>query len=77
MEHRIGVARPKEEVWAVLCDVATWPQWNPMYPEISGRFLVSAPLSLGEKVGERLSHRARMPHTTNSCIRREEVPTRR
>ncbi len=53
VEHRIGVARPKEQVWAVLSDLAAWPQWNPMYPEISGRFLVSAPLSLGEQVGGR------------------------
>ena len=54
VEHRIGVARPKEQVWAVLMDTAAWREWNPMYPEISGKLLVSAPLSLTEKVGERV-----------------------
>lgn len=53
VEHRIGVARPKEQVWAVLSDTSAWRNWNPMYPEVSGRFLVSAPLSLSERVGDR------------------------
>ena len=53
VEHRIGVARPKEQVWAVLSDLPAWREWNPMYPEASGRLLVSAPLSLTETVGER------------------------
>ena len=53
VEHRIGVARPAAEVWAVLYDLPTWREWNPMYPEISGKFLVSAPLSITEKVGDR------------------------
>ena len=52
IEHRIGVARPKEEVWAVLCDLAAWKDWNPMYPEVAGKLLISAPLSVTEKVGE-------------------------
>jgi hypothetical protein len=53
VEHRIGVARPKEQVWAVLSDLPAWKDWNPMYPEIAGRLLISAPLTLTEKVGER------------------------
>ena len=53
IEHRIGVARPAPQVWAILSDVATWKDWNPMYPEITGKLLISAPLSLTEAVGER------------------------
>ena len=53
IEHRIGVARPAAQVWAVLSDLSAWKDWNPMYPEISGRLLISAPLSVTEKVGER------------------------
>lgn len=53
IEHRIGVARPKEQVWAVLSDLPAWNSWNPMYPEITGRLLISAPLELAERAGER------------------------
>jgi hypothetical protein len=53
VEHRIGVARPKEQVWAVLSDLPAWKGWNPMYPEITGRLLISAPLEVAEKVGDR------------------------
>ena len=51
IEQRIGVPRSKEQVWAVLCDLPAWKDWNPMYPEVSGKLLVSAPLHLVEKVG--------------------------
>ena len=53
VEHRIGVARPKEQVWAVLCDLSAWKDWNPMYPAISGKLLISAPLNMTETVGGR------------------------
>ena len=53
IEHRIGVQRPKEEIWAVLSDLDAWKDWNPMYTQASGKLLVSAPLHLVEKVGER------------------------
>ena len=53
IEHRIGVARQAAEVWAVLSDLPAWKDWNPMYPAISGKLLISAPLSLTEKVGAR------------------------
>ena len=53
VEHRIGVSRPAAQVWAVLSDLAAWKDWNPMYPEVSGRLLISAPLTLTEKVGDR------------------------
>ena len=53
IEYRIGVQRPVEQVWAVLYDLPTWTDWNPMYPVAQGRLLISAPLTLTEKVGER------------------------
>ena len=53
VEHRIGVSRPKEQIWAVLSDVDAWKAWNPMYPQVSGKLLISAPLNLTEKVGDR------------------------
>ena len=53
IEHRIGVSRPAAQVWAVLSDLAAWKDWNPMYPAVSGKLLISAPLELTETVGER------------------------
>jgi hypothetical protein len=53
VEHRIGVARRKEEVWAVLADFQSWGAWNPMYPQTSGKLLISAPVTVSEKVGDR------------------------
>jgi hypothetical protein len=52
IEHRIGVQRPVEQVWAAIYDLAAWKDWNPMYPEASGRLLISAPLTLTEKIGD-------------------------
>jgi hypothetical protein len=52
IEHRIGVQRPAEQIWAAIYDLEAWKDWNPMYPQASGRLLISAPLTLTEKVGE-------------------------
>jgi hypothetical protein len=53
IEHRIGIARPPAQVWAVLYDIDSWSAWNPMHPEASGKFLIDARLKLAEKVGDR------------------------
>jgi hypothetical protein len=50
IEHRIGVQRPVEQVWAAIYDLEAWKDWNPMYPQASGRLLISAPLTLTERV---------------------------
>lgn len=50
IEHRIGVQRPAEQVWAAIYDLEAWKDWNPMYPEALGKLLISAPLTLTEKV---------------------------
>ena len=52
IEHRIGVSRPAAQVWAVLAELHKWKDWNPMYPAVSGKLLISEPLALVEKVGD-------------------------
>jgi hypothetical protein len=52
IENRIGVQRPVEQVWAAIYDLEAWKDWNPMYPRAEGKLLISAPLTLTEKVGE-------------------------
>jgi hypothetical protein len=36
LEHRLGVQAPAHVVWAVISDLSTWNQWNPIYPEAQG-----------------------------------------
>jgi hypothetical protein len=54
IEHRIGIARPAAQVWAVLYDIDRWGEWNPMYPEATGKFLIEAKLKLAEKVEDKV-----------------------
>jgi hypothetical protein len=51
VEHRIGIAAPAEVIWEVLGDIASWPNWNPMYPSVKGELRIGAPLELVERVG--------------------------
>ena len=53
VEHRIGVQRSAEEVWAAIYDLQAWADWNPMYPAAQGKLLIDAPLTLTERVGGR------------------------
>lgn len=46
IEHRIGVAAPAAEVWAVIADLDRWGEWNPVYPKVSGRIAIGAPLEV-------------------------------
>ena len=46
MEYRASasIAAPPEKVWAVLTDVAKWPEWDPFCEKIEGN------LALGNKI---------------------------
>jgi hypothetical protein len=36
IEHQIGIAAPAEVIWAVISDLPSWSEWNPLYPEAKG-----------------------------------------
>ena len=46
IEHRVGIAAPKEVIWDILADVSGWPDWNPTYPKASGVIRIGEALSL-------------------------------
>ena len=48
IEHRIGVAAPADTIWELLADVERWPEWNPLYPQASGKLGIGAALKLRE-----------------------------
>jgi ribosome-associated toxin RatA of RatAB toxin-antitoxin module len=43
-EHNIEIAAPPARIWAVMSDVARWPEWTPSMESVAE---VSSPLSLG------------------------------
>ncbi|HTX26324.1 MAG TPA: SRPBCC domain-containing protein [Streptosporangiaceae bacterium] len=42
----IEIGAPPEQVWAVLADLAAYPQWNPIFPDASGQIAVGKRLTL-------------------------------
>ena len=46
IESRIGVQAPAESIWTLLGDVATWPEWNPIYPKAAGSLRIGGRLEL-------------------------------
>lgn len=44
IESRIGITVPAEVVWEAISDLATWHEWNPLYPRAEGI------LRLGERL---------------------------
>ena len=43
---RIEIAAPAPQVWAVLCDLASYPEWNPFTTKIETDFQVGSPIVL-------------------------------
>ena len=48
VEHRIGVPAPSTVIWDVLSDLGRWPEWNPIYPEVSGLLRIALKLDIKE-----------------------------
>ena len=41
----IDIDAPPSQVWAVLTDLAAYPEWNPLFPQASGQFAVGERLT--------------------------------
>ena len=46
IEHRVGVQASPEIIWAVLYDLASWGEWNPLYPKAAGEIRIGGQLNL-------------------------------
>jgi hypothetical protein len=42
----IEIAAPPEQVWAVLTDLASYPQWNPLFRKVSGQLSPGSRITL-------------------------------
>lgn len=47
-EHRMGVPAPSTVIWQVLSDLDRWPEWNPLYPKITGTLRIGQKLEVLE-----------------------------
>ena len=50
IEHRLGIQAPPEVIWAVIFDVSTWHEWNPLYPKADGVIRIGSQLTLETKL---------------------------
>jgi hypothetical protein len=57
--HRIEIAAPAAQVWAVLADLDHWGTWNPLYIEASGKPVVGAPFAMTIALEEMKPQKAR------------------
>ena len=62
IEHRLGVAAPADQVWAILSDIEGWSRWNPLYRSSSGR------LRIGEQVSFELVLQGEAPETLQATV---------
>ena len=42
----IEIAAPPEAVWAVLADLASYPQWHPVFRKVSGQLVPGSKLTI-------------------------------
>jgi hypothetical protein len=45
----IDIDAPPEQVWAILTDLAAYPEWNPLFPQASGQIAVGQRLTLASR----------------------------
>jgi hypothetical protein len=55
IEHRLGLQAPPDAIWAVIADINSWGEWNPLYTRAEGTLRIGAQLDLdlalkGQKV---------------------------
>jgi hypothetical protein len=52
IEHRVGVPASAQAIWAVLADLESWPEWNALYPKVSGVLRIGGKIFLTEQIAD-------------------------
>jgi hypothetical protein len=50
IEHRLGVPASAHVIWEVLGDIERWPDWQALYPEVSGTLRIGGRIEVVEKL---------------------------
>ena len=48
IEQRIGIAAPVDDVWDLISDVPSWPQWSPIHRKAEGELHFGGTVALEE-----------------------------
>ena|SRR2546427_7351711 len=46
IEHVLSIDAPADRVWAVVCDLASYPEWNPFVVACASTLVVGDPISM-------------------------------
>ena len=46
VQSRVGVAAPASAVWAAICELEQWGEWNPLFPKAEGRLSIGSLVEL-------------------------------
>jgi hypothetical protein len=46
IEHVLSIEAPADRVWEVVCDLASYPKWNPFVVECASTLAVGDPISM-------------------------------
>ncbi len=53
VQSRVGVAAPASAVWAAICELEDWRDWNPLFVEAEGRLSIGALVALTRRLHDR------------------------
>jgi hypothetical protein len=48
IEHRVGIAAPVDDVYAIIADINAWPEWSPIHKKAEAKLSFGAPVHLEE-----------------------------
>lgn len=50
IESRIGIQARPDDIWEILSDLSSWPEWSKIYPQIAGEIRIGARLQVAAAI---------------------------